>query len=560
MRARAIVLILVGAFGLAGSASAGTYSGGTGEPNDPYRIATANDLNDIGNHVEDFNKCFVMVNDINLADYNGPQFNSIGTSANPFAGVFDGNNRIVSNLSVGLFDRVDDPNAQIRNLTLTDPNIDGGGEWGVGALVGLLRNGIVHDCGVEGGRVSGGDYVGGLVGDTYCEPRQSPCYSAIISNCYSTSTVSGGSGIGGLIGSFDHRGCDSAISDCSSTGEVSGTDYVGGLVGYLENEISNCQSSAVVSGNDFVGGLIGSAGGWIGIARGCTEISDCNASGDVTAAGGGVGGLLGANYDSNVIDCYAAGTVSAEGPVGGLVGHNNGEYRGGFLTGCYATGDVSGDVAVGGLVGTNDEGTIAFCYAVGDVTCTDSPAGGLLGVNYYGNVQSSYSSGCVYGYGAHTIGGLIGSNMSGDVSNCYSTGNVSGCVDIGGLIAANYDSDVTNCYAAGRVEANEPFNGGLIGIELGNTYAGCMWDSEVNPDMNGIGSGSDPNVIGKSTTEMQTESTFTDAGWDFVEVWDIGENQTYPFLQVYPTGDIDHDDRVDWGDVAIMAGHWLEEE
>ncbi|MHC4619949.1 MAG: hypothetical protein ACYTEQ_19555 [Planctomycetota bacterium] len=57
---------------------------------------------------------------------------------------------------------------------------------------------------------------------------------------------------------------------------------------------------------------------------------------------------------------------------------------------------------------------------------------------------------------------------------------------------------------------------------------------------------------------MQTESTFTDAGWDFVEVWDIGENQTYPFLRVYPAGDIDHDEKVDWFDVAILAGHWLE--
>jgi hypothetical protein len=49
------------------SVSIARYSGGTGEPNDPYRISTPNDLNDIGNHAEDYNKCFVMTNDINLA-------------------------------------------------------------------------------------------------------------------------------------------------------------------------------------------------------------------------------------------------------------------------------------------------------------------------------------------------------------------------------------------------------------------------------------------------------------------------------------------------------------
>jgi hypothetical protein len=79
----------------------------------------------------------------------------------------------------------------------------------------------------------------------------------------------------------------------------------------------------------------------------------------------------------------------------------------------------------------------------------------------------------------------------------------------------------------------------------------------MNPDINGIGNTTDPNVIGKTTAEMQTESTFTDAGWNFVEVWNIGENQTYPLLRVRPTGDLNHDGRVDFFDVAILADDWL---
>jgi len=57
---------------------------------------------------------------------------------------------------------------------------------------------------------------------------------------------------------------------------------------------------------------------------------------------------------------------------------------------------------------------------------------------------------------------------------------------------------------------------------------------------------------------MKTESTFTDANWDFIEIWDIGENQTYPFLRVYPAGDINHDDIVNFHDLAILADHWLQ--
>jgi hypothetical protein len=53
---------------------------------------------------------------------------------------------------------------------------------------------------------------------------------------------------------------------------------------------------------------------------------------------------------------------------------------------------------------------------------------------------------------------------------------------------------------------------------------------------------------------MKEESTFTN--WDFVEIWNIGEEQTYPFLRVYPAGDLNHDGRVDFGDFAIMANNW----
>jgi len=62
---KSIAKLLALSLFLAGQAT-GKYSGGTGEPNDPYRIATAADLNDIGNHEQDWNKHFVLINDVNL--------------------------------------------------------------------------------------------------------------------------------------------------------------------------------------------------------------------------------------------------------------------------------------------------------------------------------------------------------------------------------------------------------------------------------------------------------------------------------------------------------------
>ena len=43
------------------------YSGGTGEPNDPYQIATAEDLMLLGETPEDYDKHFILTADIDLA-------------------------------------------------------------------------------------------------------------------------------------------------------------------------------------------------------------------------------------------------------------------------------------------------------------------------------------------------------------------------------------------------------------------------------------------------------------------------------------------------------------
>ncbi|MHC4388539.1 MAG: hypothetical protein ACYSX1_08015, partial [Planctomycetota bacterium] len=134
-----VIFVSVAALLVGANITHAKYSGGAGEPNDPYRVATPNDLNDIGNHPNDWDAHFVLVNDINLAEYTGTQFTTIGhwNSASdhyPFTGVFDGNGHQVFNLTyesndvhkIGLFRYVDDPNAQIRDLTLVDSNVDAG--------------------------------------------------------------------------------------------------------------------------------------------------------------------------------------------------------------------------------------------------------------------------------------------------------------------------------------------------------------------------------------------------------------------------------------------------
>jgi hypothetical protein len=52
-----------------------------------------------------------------------------------------------------------------------------------------------------------------------------------------------------------------------------------------------------------------------------------------------------------------------------------------------------------------------------------------------------------------------------------------------------------------------------------------FWDVETSGKTTSRGG------TGKTTTEMQTASTFLDAGWDFDDIWMICEGVDYPRLQ-----------------------------
>jgi hypothetical protein len=59
---------------------------------------------------------------------------------------------------------------------------------------------------------------------------------------------------------------------------------------------------------------------------------------------------------------------------------------------------------------------------------------------------------------------------------------------------------------------------------------------------------------------MKTLSTFTSAGWDFVNAWGIGNGQTYPYLKPFNgfnPADLNYSGTVDFTDFAILAANWL---
>jgi hypothetical protein len=510
--------------GLPESVSGQKYSGGTGEPNDPYRIATPNDLNDIGNHPEDWGSYFVMVNDINLAEYTGTQFNIIGYyldeySNNPFTGLFDGNGHCISNFTydyegadyVGLFGYVSVPNAQIKGITLAEPNVDTASGRNVGALVGYLASGEIADCFIDGGTVTGADRVGGLVGLNH---------DGRIHRCDANVDVrSDGYWVGGLIGSNSGEVRDSCSSGTARKYITGGGDGIGGLVGYNSGEIGRSHSASDVSGYMRIGGLVG-------YNRSEGSVVDSYAEGIVSALTCDVGGLIGHN-EGTVSHCYASGTVSGNWyRVGGLIGKQLGRV----VSDSNATGNVIGGDTAGGLIGES-AGRLSNCFASGSVS-GGYVIGGLVGRNRAGGVITNcYAVGGCSG-GNDYVGGLVGlSSDSCLVDGCYATGIVSGIKYVGGLVGENIEqAEVRQCYAAGNVTGNINIGGLLGACDDANYVSDCFWDT------NTTGQPNSPAGTGKTTSQMEDPNTFMDASWDFVGESDNGPSDLWamPAAGGYP--------------------------
>ncbi len=192
-------------------------------------------------------------------------------------------------------------------------------------------------------------------------------------------------------------------------------------------------------------------------------------------------------------------TSSTGDRYGGITGYNYGliEY-------CMTTGSMSNKNGfTGGLVGTNGStGIIRQCYSTVDISAGSSCVGGIAG-NNWGLIENSYAHGSIGSTNniAQCIGGFVGLNQEdGSTVNCYSTGSVPNRDYSGGLVGMNHEEVINSFYDKQTSTKNDTVKG-----------------------------------IPKTTVEMQTQSTFTDPGWDFDSVWaiDTNINNGYPYLRYF---------------------------
>jgi len=180
-------------------------------------------------------------------------------------------------------------------------------------------------------------------------------------------------------------------------------------------------------------------------------------------------GMFGYIFTASIENLGVEGSITANDTTGILAGYADSST----INRCYTKGDVTGNISCGGFVGISDDSQITDCYSW--------PTGSGI-------------------YGLVEIGGFMGGALSATTTNCYSNGPVSGDIDAGGF--AGY-SDVS-------------------------TYVSCFWDIDTSSTSNNEGT-----AVGKTTEEMQTLSTFTDVGWDFVDETTNGTDD-YWIMVDYP--------------------------
>jgi len=273
-------------------AQTATAPSGSGTANDPYLIASLDNLYWISQNDSSWSSYFKQTADIDASStenwFGGEGWLPISNNQSGpwFQGVYDGQGYVIDKLYinrsgtwVGLFGYVSSdisftpsysPDVILKNIHLTNVNISGG-------------------------------YAGALVG--YFNPPYSQ--NSTIENCISSGNVYGTYYAGGLIGQLSGLSSIVLINSCGSTADVSGPTNIGGFVGEVESaDFSQCFSSGkiICSGNFY--------GGFAGYVDQSATFQDCYCTGDITNGTVSAGGFAGYSVSyADYKNCYRTGGI-----------------------------------------------------------------------------------------------------------------------------------------------------------------------------------------------------------------------------------------------------------
>lgn len=440
------------------------YAEGTGSEDNPFRISTAQELQDINNNLT---ASYILTANIDLS---GVDFEPIGNAeAGTFQGTFDGNGYTISNLNVfsgkyaGLFGCNE---GIIKNVILK--NIYVYGTRYIGGVVGEnTPYGTVVDCKVLNGEIESngginvvyaggvcgfneGDFVGrfsngadlkiantdyyavagGIIGWNNKETELTASNTGNISSSSSSSRYSYFGGIVGRTSSISLNGCLNYGSIFDSSKYANACFFAAGIVCEVIGTVllENCKNY----GDNYNYGILG-------FGDESVIINSCeNYGNDVDC------GILGnPKGDCKVTHCYNYGLFRGAGIIGN---RSNSQHAEVIIQYCGNYGNcVNGGSCVGGIMGSCSGITdllISGSFNAGNIAGTGrgdyDGIGGIIGrwaASGKCIIDSCYNSGSIStfdkkpnGYGErYHCGGVLGNDSKKiEVTNCYNTGNING--------------------------------------------------------------------------------------------------------------------------------------
>jgi len=408
------------------------------------------------------------------------QWTPIGT----FKGVFDGQNKTISNIYI---------------------NLETGNNIGFFAQ----NLGSIKNVKVTGTIISNGNNIGGL-----CAVNSGTIYGCMnYINVTNNTTTSGSTG--GITGCSGNT----TISGCINYGTITSKNVnTGGIVGWSGNgeaNIQNCQNNGEIYGVSNLAGILGCS------ANTKITITNCVNNNKVIATGHNVSGIVGITSATNenllIEKCLNKSKIQCYGSGAGIAGRI--QSKNSEIKECKNEGEIYSSTGglIGGVVSYVAESsateayvaTIEKCVNTGYVhaggTSIHANAGGILGgvdmgevvtvKNCYntGNIVShGYGTGDYVNYGVGGIAGILTNNSSSastrptlTITNCYNIGNITNphsTSRTGQIIGIDYvgTRNVTNSYYLSTASGGNSYGGTSVSASNLKTYASKLGTEFVN--------------------------------------------------------------------------------
>ena len=277
------------------------------------------DINDFEDFVDKVNAGNTFENQyvylMENMDLKNQEWNVIGSYTDdsnnqPFAGIFEGNNKKISGINLiknqdntGLFAY---NTGIIRDVILESGSIIGNRR--VGGIT-AINAGIIENCGNLTDIVSEtSGYVGGICGTNR---------GKIISS-YNKGNIKAVFNAGGISGGNNE---DAILEYCYNLGDVEGTGeedetnitHSGGISGHTYGKINSCYNMGNIKSEYSDGG------GIVGTILINAEVSNCYNLGEIYNNGNNIGNIVGAAYhQTKIINCYFSKEICELNGVGGV--------------------------------------------------------------------------------------------------------------------------------------------------------------------------------------------------------------------------------------------------